>query len=51
MDKIYDFSGDRMINRPLGGTDRKYPIMHQGTAYMIKYPDQHEKKETYRPAT
>lgn len=44
MDKIYDFSGDRMINRPLGGTDRKYPIMHQGTAYMIKYPDQHEKK-------
>lgn len=44
MDKIYDFTDDTMVGRPFGGTDRKYAIIHDGRVYMLKYPDQHEKR-------
>lgn len=43
MDKIYDFTNDKMTNRPLGGTDHKYPVDHNGIPYMIKFPDEHSK--------
>lgn len=44
MDKIYDFSNDKLLNRPLGGTDRKNPVEHNGVAYMLKYTEVHAKK-------
>lgn len=39
MDKLYDFSGDRLLNRPFGGSGRKVPVEHGGIAYMLKYTE------------
>lgn len=39
MDKLHDFSGDRILNRPFGGSDRKISVEHDGTAYMLKYTE------------
>lgn len=42
MDKILDFTRDPRIFRPLGGTDRKIIVNHDGDNYMLKFPEDME---------
>lgn len=44
MDKLYDFSDDRLLFNPLGGSDRKLPVEHDGYAYMLKFAEYHAKR-------
>lgn len=45
MDKVYDFSHDKFLYRPLGGSDRKRPVLHDGIIYMLKFAGFHAKRD------
>lgn len=45
MDKLYDFTFDKVLYRPLGGSDRKITVEHNGTAYMLKFAADHAKRD------
>ena len=44
MDKIIDFSNSPIIPRVLGGSDKKFRVLHNGEYYMLKFTEEHTKK-------
>lgn len=45
MDKLYDFTFDKVLYRPLGGSDRKITVEHDGAVYMLKFATNHAKRD------